>query len=336
MKSPAPNAALLACALCLVVFQLNSLTAAARPARAKSKPAETNWLVSDLTPAAGRGTPPANARGLGPWATRLMLATSRDGLSFKRTNKVLADQTGVPNAMVDKDGHARIYYIDFGNGNIIAAAIQKGPDDWVYRRVKIEGLPRGSKTFEGRAGSSDPVDPTVVLLPDGRYRLYYMQGTPLPKIYSAISSNGIHFLKEDGLRYTAAPDPVFDPCVLRTPQGWLLWSGPEGRYTAKSSDGLSFASTGEFKVEGRVFMTWSAVEAPAGFRLFGNFIGRGAGGGLTSVYSKDGLSWKAESGPRLSREGADPALEAGVAPDNGACLLPDGTWLMVYLATIPQ
>jgi hypothetical protein len=163
-----------------------------------------------------------------------------------------------------------------------------------------------------------------------------MQGTPLPKIYSAISSNGIHFVKEDGVRYSAAPDPVYDPCVLKTSQGWLLWSGPDGRYTAKSSDGLSFTSTGEFKVAGRPFMAWSAVEAPEGFRLYGNFIGRGSGGGLSSVFSKDGVAWKPEPGARLTRDGANSALEAGVAPDNGACLLPDGTWLMAYLATIPK
>src|ERR1043166_9889060 len=181
MKSRAPKAAALSCAVGLVLSPPPPPPPAPQPPGTKNKPADSKLLVSDLKPAEGRGSPPGNARGLGPWATRLMLATSQDGLAFKRTNKVLADQTGVPNAMVEQDGRARLYYIDFGNGNIIAAAIQKGPDDWVYRRVKIEGLPRASKSIESRSGSSDPVDPTVVLLPDGRYRLYYMQGTPLPK-----------------------------------------------------------------------------------------------------------------------------------------------------------
>src|ERR1051325_3637265 len=147
MKATPPNAAVLVCVLGLGFSPLLPPATAAQPAGSKNKPADAKLLVSDLKPAEGRGTPPGNARGLGPWATRLMLATSKDGLTFTRTNKVLADQTGVPNAMVDKDGRARIYYIDFGNGNIIAAAIQKGADDWAYRRVKIEGLPRGSKTF---------------------------------------------------------------------------------------------------------------------------------------------------------------------------------------------
>jgi hypothetical protein len=31
----------------------------------------------------------------------------------------------------------------------------------------------------------------------------------------------------------------------------------------------------------------------------------------------------------------DPALEKGVAPDNGVALLPDGTYLQAYLAGIP-
>ena len=104
----------------------------------------SNLLVSDLTPKQGKGAAPQGATGSGPWATRLMLAASKDGLTFTRTNVVISDQAGVPNALVDKEGRARLYYIDFGNGNIIATAIQKSATEWVLRKVIVNGLPKGA------------------------------------------------------------------------------------------------------------------------------------------------------------------------------------------------
>src|SRR5690349_15984775 len=72
---------------------------------------------AQLAPKVGRGTPPPNARGTGPWATRVMLAESTNGLDFDRLHFVLSDQAGVPNVVVDHEDLARVYYIDFGNGN---------------------------------------------------------------------------------------------------------------------------------------------------------------------------------------------------------------------------
>src|SRR5687767_582468 len=78
-----------------------------------------------LVPKRGPGPPPPNARGDGPWATRIMLATSTNGLDFQRLHFVVSDQAGVPSVVVDHDRRARVYYTDFGNGNILACAIQK-------------------------------------------------------------------------------------------------------------------------------------------------------------------------------------------------------------------
>jgi len=285
-----------------------------------------NLLVSDLTPKQGKGTAPQGASGSGPWATRLMLAASKDGLTFTRTNVVISDQAGVPNALVDKEGRARIYYIDFGNNNIIATAIQKSATEWVLRKVIVNGLPKGS----------DPVDPTVALLADGKYRLYYMQGEigKKPTIYSAISNDGITFTKEDGERYN--PSDVYDPIVLQTKDGWLLWTGPDGKHSAKSKDGLKFEATGEFKIDGKIFMTWATVAIPdKGYRVYGNLMGPGSTPGIASAFSTDGVKWTLDPGTRLPLQGADPKLEKNAPPDHGMALLKDGTYLMAYLAEIP-
>jgi hypothetical protein len=290
--------------------------------------------ASDLIPKTGRGTASPNARGNGPWATRVMLATSTNGFDFKRLHFVLSDQAGVPNIVVDHEQRARAYYIDFGNGNVLACAIQRHANsltNWDYRRVRINGLPDRQ--------AAAPVDPSAVLLPDRHYRLYFMQAAPLPSFYSAISSNGFDFVKEDGVRFTAKPEPCFDPTVLKTDREWFLWGGPDGKFSARSNDGLNFTPIGEFRVEGARFMTWSAVALPknAGYRLYGNFLGAGEwSGGVSSAFSRDAKAWKREAGIRLSLDASRYGLESQIAPDNGCAVLANGTWLMAYLATIPE
>jgi hypothetical protein len=241
---------------------------------------------------------------------------------------------------VDAEQRARIYYIDFGNGNVLACATQQRTGsltNWSFRRVQVSGLP-------DRQGAG-PVDPCVVPVGDARstngarYRLYFMQATPLPTFYSALSSNGYDFAMEEGIRFTAAPQPCFDPVLLKTETEWLLWAGPDGRYSARSKNGLDFNAAGEFRVDGTRFMPWSAVSLPdgAGYRLYGNFVGPGEwSGGISSVFSKNGKTWQRESGIRLSLAGSRYALESQLSPDHGCALLPDGRWLMAYLATIPE
>ncbi len=296
------------------------------PAETLTSPSPTpDWLVSDIVPPNGKGQPPKDAQNnaFGPWATRIMLATSPDGLTFTRTNQIVSDQGGVPNVIVDRDGRTRVYYVAYGNGNIIAVAIQKSPDEWVYRKVLISGLP----------GKGNAVDPFVMILPDGRYRLYFMHAAPTPIIYSAASDDGIHFATEEGMRFSPG-EAVFDPAVLFTGSEWLMWVNPPAKYIATSPDGLTFTNIGEFYVEGRRFMPWSAANLPGGsYRLYGHFEPNPQG--IASVFSTDGKTWTADPGLRLTSQGGDPALEKGVAPDNGAALLPDGAYLLAYLAGIP-
>ena len=288
---------------------------------------------NDLVPKTGRGTAPPNARGSGPWATRVMLATSTNGLDFQRLHFVVSDQAGVPNVVIDHEQRARVYYIDFGNRNVLACATQRESGtltNWIYRRVNIAGLP------DARARS---VDPAVVTLSEHRYRLYYMHATPAPSIYSAIATNGVDFVKEDGIRFNANPQSVFDPIVLKLEKEWLLWGGGDQTFSARSTDGFNFSSTGAFRVENTRFMPWSAAALAnkGGYRLYGNFLGPGEwGGGVSSVFSRDGKTWKREPGIRLSLDGSRYALESQIGPDNGCALLPNGTWLMAYLATIPE
>ena len=151
----------------------------------------TDLLVSGFVPAVGQGDPPPGTSGSGPWATRIMLASSTDGLTFTRTSEIVADQGGVPNMIVDHDGRVRVYYVAWqqtGNvggsdGNFTAVAIRTAPGEWVYHRVGVEGVPV----------TQSLVDPSVVLLSGGIYRLFYMADTGGMdlRIFSATSTNGV-------------------------------------------------------------------------------------------------------------------------------------------------
>ena len=295
----------------------------------------TDLLVSGFVPAVGQGDPPPGTSGSGPWATRIMLASSTDGLTFTRTSEIVADQGGVPNMIVDHDGRVRVYYVAWqqtGNvggsdGNFTAVAIRTAPGEWVYHRVGVEGVPV----------TQSPVDPSVVLLSGGIYRLFYMADTGGMdlRIFSATSTNGVDFVLDDGERFSASGQ-VFDPAVLEIDSGWRMWIGPDGSYTASSVDGLAFTPTGAFTVQGQSFHPWSAVAVPGGgYRLYGSLLGPGSSGGISSAFSLTGDTWQLDPGSRLTATGADPALEAGFGPDNGVAILADGSYLIAYLATIP-
>ena len=106
---------------------------------------------------------------------------------------------------------------------------------------------------------------------------------------------------------------------------------------------ISFDSAGqesedwaiEAAVEGRNFMTWSAISVPeGGYRLYGNFPGPGGSSDISSVFSEDGENWTIEPGTRLSAQGADSTLESQFAADHGLAISSDGTYLLAYLEPI--
>jgi hypothetical protein len=281
-----------------------------------------DFFISDLVPSVGRGIAPAGAQGNGPWATGIRLASSPDGITFTPTGEILSDQAGVPNLVVGTDKRLRCYYVNF-QGNQIVAAIQMAPNKWIYKKVRVENL--AGDNFPPNL----PVDPAVVVLPDGKYRLYYMQPTrqnssgPDTSIFSAISSDGINFKREAGARLAGVgPDKnVYDPTVLITPTKTYLWSGPDGAHFASSDDGLLFKDEGQFKVGDKLFMTWSAAVVPGGgYRIYGNTVG--PGGANASAFSSDGKNWTLE-------------INNSLKGDIGVAAVDATHWVMAYLVILP-
>lgn len=158
--------------------------------------------------------------------------------------------------------------------------------------------------------------PRVVVLQDGRYRLY----SPSPQgLQAATSSDGYTFVDEPGTY-----GPISDAAVIYLRDGGFrfLWpSGPNGAQvlvSATSPDGLTFTpEPGErFRPAPRdagFVQVPHAVLLPDGrWRLYYVADWFGAGGSpfpnstRTAVSSDEGLTWTAESDTGTGRDTVDP------------------------------
>lgn len=233
-------------------------------------------------------------------------------MTWTKDGKIIADQASVPDAIVDKEGDIRVYYVDWYNGHSISVALSRdGGNSWIYKKVSIEGEVAGSQT------SISPVDPDVVITPDGVYRLYYMYDG---NIYSATSTYGINFVKEDGVRFQEAAGEIWmDSDVVKMDNVWrmFVWrmAGDASEVISTvSGDGWSFTRESGVTLPGGISCT---IPVTGGYRMY--YVGEG---GISSAFSADGRSWVPE-GLRLS-DAADPTV----------IRLADGTYKMFYKVRI--
>lgn len=246
---------------------------------------------SDFTPATGRGTPPAQTVGdeaavSGPWNTRLEVAKSTDGgLSFQPTGKSIADQAGVPSAVLGEDNLLRLYYIAWQNGeNFTAVAVSDAAssDEWVYKKVQLSGV-------DLKGGNM--ADPHVVKLDDGTLRMYFATNqNGRSTILSATSQDGVSFTADPGTRYSPSVE-ADSPMVMKVGKTWVMVCGPFDKHVLTSTDGLTFTASGAPDFPLSMFQ-FSQVELPdGGYRIYGSSR-KGESDILTS---KDGRTWTHET-----------------------------------------
>ena len=256
----------------------------------------------------------------GSYYHQVMLAYSSDGLNWTVDDEPVRDHASVPEIAALPDGTLIIYYVD-GIVDDVDAIRQAQDGSWVDVDFVFEERP-----------TQKAYDPDVVLLPDGRLRLFYFgppaMGIVMPSeeahaVYSAISEDGVVFTSEPGKLITV--QNVTDPSVVQLPDGtWLLAlsRGPE-TLLASSSDGDGFELTGsETSLGGVPELTL----LPDGrLRLF--VTGQG---GIRSLVSSDGgASWQEEEGMRIDGKGS-------VAADPSVIQLDDGSWIMTWKRFMPD
>lgn len=249
-----------------------------------------------------------------------------------------SNTVSVPEVIRLANGTYRMYYGGFdANGSAIRYAESTDGSVWTVRGTVLSGV----------ASTSDREhfvnNPSVVELPDGRYRLYYT-ANPLPNspppttvlfhARSAISDDGVNFTREGvvieissvdpsspfdyvahGAFYTAA-DGTF-VCVIDAEYNGEI--GPCPLVLGTSSDGRTW---GNFR---RLYNEWHdpiVVRAADGFRLYASYLLDYAGMAL----SADGLTWPSSLDQVAFVDQSDHTLNesTGYLGDYGAVVLANG------------
>jgi hypothetical protein len=284
-------------------------------------------------PAAPVNPGPIVPRGPGPWDHDLLIARLPPvdpmtgpamGFSAAAETKVF-ERGGV--ACLARDCKGRIiaafqWFPQINPGAFDKIAMRTSTDEgktWSGARiVTVTGLP---------PGAIRPCDPTLVLLDDGRLRLYFTSQVPGSKCatYSAVSpaSDGMMFSFEQGVRFGDPGRDVLDCTVAKLGDTWHYFApidqaDPQGRvvgYHAVSKDGLTFEARPNVTIDAPTnpkaaqahasHHRWlgSALATSDGKTL--RFVGTNDGGGIWAAHSINGSDWKLDDLPLKS--GADPA-----------------------------
>jgi len=230
----------------------------------------------------------------GPSFHQVFIATSPDGLTWQTNNQMVIDQASVPEAVRLPDGRWLMYAV---NGSTL------GGPGFLYAESQDEG-----RTWTCGTINLGGADPDVVLLPDGRIRMYYVelslslhstqpgtQPTEPNLVKSAVSSDGKNFTIEEGVRLEGVY--YTDPDVILVGDEWFMYvSTGEQAWAARSSDGLNFTLIGLVNETGAVSGSYLFPDGT----LRHYYCGRD---GIQSATSTSGGDiWRTEPGTRIARD----------------------------------
>lgn len=246
----------------------------------------------------------------GPWNRDQEWFESSDGLTFVKKG-IFVERAGVPSLARGADGRLFAVFQWFPLSDREAfdqVALMCSSDagrTWSRpETIRVAGQP---------ANLYRVFDPTLVVLPEGSFRLYYSAertSAQVPRgnraIFSAISDDALNYRFEPGQRFGFEDTETYDCAVAGLGGYWHLFcpvSGASGwGYHALSADGLQFAP------QPRVFMPsgreWLGNALTSGIAL--TFFGSGGPGGAWAGTSPDGYTWTLA--PSATGLGGDPAV----------------------------
>lgn len=187
---------------------------------------------------------------------------------------------------------------------------------WVSREMPEGTLSRGTKVLLDGVFDGNAVDPDLVMLPDGRLRIYYFKGyfvtQPPPNagpnpIFSAVSTDGVNFTVE---RQVFAYDNIFDPSVVAL-------GGNEYLMACTQMGNMSVNTVLARSTDGGATFTYEATLQNTGVPELHQFddgtvrLYYGGPDGIMSKVSQDrGKTWTQEPGSRCKGQGfiGDPGV----------------------------
>lgn len=257
--------------------------------------------------------------------TESVSAVSSDGLIWTKEPSIRVDigeyagwGVSSPEVVMLPNGTYRMYYTGhqtlnvYNNYRILSATSSDGIN-WVQDpgiRINNNG------SYDNRYAYA----PDIIELPDGTYRMYYTGlvwgGYGTYYILSAVSSDGLTWTKEGGIRIHPPPNVTSgDTIILSGGTYRMYYSVPGGTsggamiISAVSSDGLTWIKESGIRVDnGGIYDFWGAagphiVELPDGtYRMYYNGYD-GAAGHILSAVSSDGLTWTKEVGVVITAGG---------------------------------
>lgn len=251
----------------------------------------------------------------GPYYHKIYAATSKDGLTWDKQNKVLFDHASVPGAVI-KDGVIYLYFVDASgdSGDQLSVGISKDL-----------GKSFDKKKIEIKGATLAAVDPNPVLLGSGKIRLYYfaspfVAGDPAKasgahKIMSAEGNDGINF---ESVSEVFAEENITDPDVFQTAKDWRMFisKGTGLDLAVSNDDGVTFQKQNDF--------SWNngGVSGTADINgtLRTYYCGKG---GIASATGAETGKLTAETGTRIEEPNK-------IVCDPSVINLPDGSFLMFY------
>ena len=228
-------------------------------------------------PAPANGPKAHTANHDSPWVTN-----SNDGVGW--TDPIqLAPAASVPEIVTLADGSLLAMWVSFADNptrfgeKLAAARLANGSDTWQQMGTVLIS----------DSENITMVDPDLVVLPDGRLRLYAYDirtDATTHTILSAISTdNGNSFMMEPGVRF--ASEQMWDPNVVIDANGQyrMYYNGGDAIKSAVSPDGLTFVADPEVR--------WSKGGIPGAIIQDQTVWLYGCDKGLARRASSDGLTF---------------------------------------------
>ncbi len=249
-----------------------------------------------------------------------MRARSADGLSWEKIPGILVEGGSSPQ-LVGLAGQREVIYVQ--DGEFLARVPFDGGEG---ERIDVKGADRGWL-----------VDPHLVELPGGGYRLYYIHPPqevdpgvlPQNAVHSARSEDGRRWKREDGIRIEGE---LVDPDVVRLDDGrWRMFVTLRTAFvhSAISSDGLTFLPEDGVRFQGGGVT--STLHAEEGWRMYLHQP-TNPPSKLLLATATDGLTFQQRGDPVL---GPEPSGIDRCGLESPSVLHDGEQWWMVYAATPP-